>query len=55
MNTPILMNVPERHTEHGADTPEATKAREPACDRSESDLMSVTAAYDNNDVNETPP
>ncbi len=55
MNTPVLVNVPERHTEYGADSPEVTKAREPACDRSESEPTSVTLAYDNNDMNETPP
>lgn len=55
MNTPVLVNVPERHTEYGADSLEVTKAREPACDRSESEPTSVTPAYDNNDTNETPP
>jgi hypothetical protein len=55
MNTPVLVNVRERHTEHGADSPEATEARESARDRSENEPTSVTPARDNNDVNETPP
>ena len=55
MNTPVLMNVRERHTEHGADSPEATKEWKTAQDRLENEPAGVTDAYaDEADVDETP-
>ena len=55
MNTPVLVNVRERHTEHGADSPEATREWKTAHDRIENEPAGVTDAYnDNDDVNETP-
>ena len=55
MNTPVLMNVRERHTEHGADSPEATKEWKRADNRLENEPTGVTDAYDDDgDVDETP-
>ena len=55
MNTPVLVNVRERHTEHGADSPEATKEWKTAHDRIENEPAGVTNAYDDDgDVDETP-
>jgi len=55
MNTPVLVNVRERHTEHGADSPEATKEWKTAHGRIENEPAGVTDAYnDNDDVDETP-
>lgn len=55
MNTPVLLNVRARHTEHGADSPEATKEWKTAYDRIENEPTGVTNAYDGDeDVDETP-
>lgn len=55
MNTPVLVNVRERYTEHGADSPEATKEWKTAHDRLENEPAGVTDAYDDDgDVDETP-
>jgi len=55
MNTPVLVNVRERHTEHGADSPEATTEWKTAHGRIENEPAGVTDAYnDNDDVDETP-
>ena len=55
MNTPVLLNVRERHTEHGGDSPEATKEWRTAHDRIENEPTGVTDAYEgDSDVDETP-
>lgn len=54
MNTPVLLNIRTRHTEHGADSPEATKEWKTAYGRNENDSTGVTDAYDEDDVDETP-
>jgi DNA helicase HerA-like ATPase len=55
MNTPVVVNVRERHTEHGADSPEATKQWKTAHDRLETEPAGVTDAYDDGgNVDETP-
>ncbi|MDB2287015.1 hypothetical protein PM038_17490 [Halorubrum ezzemoulense] len=55
MNTPVLVNVRERHTEHGVESPEATKEWKTAHDRLENEPAGMIGAYDDDDeVNETP-
>jgi DNA helicase HerA-like ATPase len=55
MNTPVLLNVRKRHTEHGADSPEATKEWKTSYDRNENEPTGVTDAYEGDgDVDETP-